>query len=124
MVLEVMKMKQSVTLKGTKDGFVLTLDESVAFETVLSDLDQLLEKLHSENKEQKEVQKGISLEVKTGMRLFSEDEKAKREVSSWTLEGDVNTNPWSGYRYTGKLRPHYPLVSNRCHSVLQRCYIL
>lgn len=70
-------MKQSVTLKGTKDGFVLTLDESVAFETVLSDLDQLLEKLHSENKEQKEVQKGISLEVKTGMRLFSEDEKAK-----------------------------------------------
>lgn len=66
-------MKQSVTLKGTKDGFVLTLDESVAFETVLSDLDQLLEKLHSENKEQK----GISLEVKTGMRLFSEDEKAK-----------------------------------------------
>ncbi|WP_257963590.1 septum site-determining protein MinC [Carnobacterium maltaromaticum] len=72
-----MKMKQSVTLKGTKDGFVLTLDESVAFETVLSDLDQLLEKLHSENKEQKEVQKGISLEVKTGMRLFSEDEKAK-----------------------------------------------
>lgn len=77
MVLEVMKMKQSVTLKGTKDGFVLTLDESVAFETVLSDLDQLLEKLHSENKEQKEVQKGISLEVKTGMRLFSEDEKAE-----------------------------------------------
>ncbi|KRN73948.1 septum site-determining protein MinC [Carnobacterium maltaromaticum] len=72
-----MKMKQSVTLKGTKDGFVLTLDESVAFETVLSDLDQLLEKLHSENKEQKEVQKGISLEVKTGMRLFSEDEKAE-----------------------------------------------
>ncbi len=70
-------MKQSVTLKGTKDGFVLTLDESVAFETVLSDLDQLLEKLHSENKEQKEVQKGISLEVRTGMRLFSEDEKAK-----------------------------------------------
>lgn len=50
--------------------------------------------------------------------VFSEDEKAKREVSSWTLEGDVNTNPWSGYRYTGKLRPHYPLVSNRCHSVL------
>lgn len=47
--------------------------------------------------------------------VFSEDEKAKREVSSWTLEGDINTNPWSGYRYTGKLRPHYPLVSNKCH---------
>lgn len=48
--------------------------------------------------------------------VFSEDEKAKREVSSWSLEGDVNTNPWSGYRYTGKLRPHYPLVSKRGHS--------
>lgn len=41
----------------------------------------------------------------------TEDEKAKREVSSWTLEGDINTDPWAGYRYTGKLRPHYPLVS-------------
>ena len=51
--------------------------------------------------------------------FFSEDEKAKHEVSSWTLEGDVNTNPWSGYRYTGKLRPHYPLVSVKWHSVLQ-----
>ncbi|XP_062430179.1 methionine aminopeptidase 1 isoform X3 [Rhea pennata] len=45
--------------------------------------------------------------------FFSEDEKAKREVSSWTLEGDINTNPWSGYRYTGKLRPHYPLTPTR-----------
>ncbi|NXW09306.1 MAP1 aminopeptidase, partial [Fregetta grallaria] len=43
----------------------------------------------------------------------AKDEKAKREVSSWTLEGDVNTNPWSGYRYTGKLRPHYPLTPTR-----------
>uniref|UniRef100_A0A8V0XKA3 Methionine aminopeptidase n=1 Tax=Gallus gallus TaxID=9031 RepID=A0A8V0XKA3_CHICK len=43
----------------------------------------------------------------------NEDEKAKREVSSWTLEGDINTNPWSGYRYTGKLRPHYPLTPTR-----------
>ncbi|XP_010559340.1 PREDICTED: methionine aminopeptidase 1 [Haliaeetus leucocephalus] len=43
----------------------------------------------------------------------AKDEKAKREVSSWNLEGDVNTNPWSGYRYTGKLRPHYPLTPTR-----------
>ncbi|NXA55647.1 MAP1 aminopeptidase, partial [Nothocercus julius] len=43
----------------------------------------------------------------------AKDEKAKREVSSWTLEGDINTNPWSGYRYTGKLRPHYPLTPTR-----------
>lgn len=43
---------------------------------------------------------------------FAEDEKAKREVSAWTVDGDINTDPWSGYRYTGKLRPHYPLVNN------------
>ncbi|EGW15289.1 Methionine aminopeptidase 1 [Cricetulus griseus] len=42
-----------------------------------------------------------------------EDEKAKREVCSWTVEGDVNTDPWAGYRYTGKLRPHYPLMPTR-----------
>lgn len=49
----------------------------------------------------------------TGMILrysFAEDEKAKREISAWTVDGDINTDPWSGYRYTGKLRPHYPLV--------------
>ncbi|KAM4881113.1 methionine aminopeptidase 1-like [Thomomys bottae] len=40
-------------------------------------------------------------------------EKAKREVSSWTVEGDINTGPWTGYRYTGKLRPHYPLMPTR-----------
>ncbi|KAF0881366.1 methionine aminopeptidase 1 isoform X1 [Hyaena hyaena] len=43
----------------------------------------------------------------------AKDEKAKREVSSWTLEGDINTDPWAGYRYTGKLRPHYPLMPTR-----------
>ncbi|CAO2600198.1 Methionine aminopeptidase 1, partial [Lemmus lemmus] len=43
----------------------------------------------------------------------AKDEKAKREVCSWTLEGDVNTDPWAGYRYTGKLRPHYPLMPTR-----------
>ncbi|KAF3824977.1 hypothetical protein GH733_005611 [Mirounga leonina] len=31
----------------------------------------------------------------------AKDEKAKREVSSWTVEGDINTDPWAGYRYTG-----------------------
>ncbi|KAB1282636.1 Methionine aminopeptidase 1 [Camelus dromedarius] len=43
----------------------------------------------------------------------AKDEKAKREVSSWTMEGDINTDPWAGYRYTGKLRPHYPLMPTR-----------
>lgn len=34
-------------------------------------------------------------------------------MSSWTVEGDINTDPWAGYRYTGKLRPHYPLMPTR-----------
>ncbi|MEE6460631.1 hypothetical protein FKM82_001046 [Ascaphus truei] len=42
-----------------------------------------------------------------------EEDKVKRTVSPWTLEGDINTDPWSGYRYTGKLRPHYPLMPLR-----------
>ncbi|XP_043369901.1 methionine aminopeptidase 1 isoform X2 [Dermochelys coriacea] len=43
----------------------------------------------------------------------AKDEKTKREVSSWTVEDDINTDPWAGYRYTGKLRPHYPLMPTR-----------
>uniref|UniRef100_A0A670KFK8 C6H2-type domain-containing protein n=1 Tax=Podarcis muralis TaxID=64176 RepID=A0A670KFK8_PODMU len=43
----------------------------------------------------------------------AKDEKAKREVSAWTVDGDINTDPWAGYRYTGKLRPHYPLMPTR-----------
>uniref|UniRef100_A0A8C6VYL4 Methionine aminopeptidase n=1 Tax=Nothobranchius furzeri TaxID=105023 RepID=A0A8C6VYL4_NOTFU len=29
------------------------------------------------------------------------------------VEKDANTDPWPGYRYTGKLRPHYPLTPMR-----------
>ena len=29
---------------------------------------------------------------------------------------DVNTDPWPGYRFTGKLRPHYPLVRSLLES--------
>ncbi|KAM9701327.1 methionine aminopeptidase 1, partial [Menidia menidia] len=29
------------------------------------------------------------------------------------VENDINTDPWPGYRYTGKLRPHYPLTPLR-----------
>ncbi|KAM4710119.1 methionine aminopeptidase 1 isoform 1-T1 [Discoglossus pictus] len=43
----------------------------------------------------------------------AKDDKVKREVSPWTMEGDINTDPWPGYRYTGKLRPHYPLMPMR-----------
>lgn len=67
-------MKQSVTLKGTKDGFVLTLDDAAAIGTIYEELDQLLANLLAENKSKKADKKMISLEIKTGNRLFSETE--------------------------------------------------
>ncbi|CAI9564314.1 unnamed protein product [Staurois parvus] len=51
----------------------------------------------------------------------AKDDKGKREVSPWTMEGEANTDPWPGYRYTGKLRPHYPLTPMRpVSSYIQR----
>jgi hypothetical protein len=47
----------------------------------------------------------------------AKNEKAKQEVSSWAVEGDINTDPWAGYRYTCKLRPHCPLacIGRNCY---------
>lgn len=44
--------------------------------------------------------------------VLSEEEKNQNESKN-CLERDVNTDPWPGYRYTGKLRPHYPLVRRK-----------
>lgn len=41
--------------------------------------------------------------------FFSEEDKNQNESKN-CVEKDINTDPWPGYRYTGKLRPHYPLV--------------
>lgn len=40
---------------------------------------------------------------------FAEEDKIKDEGKN-CVEKEINTDPWPGYRYTGKLRPHYPLV--------------
>ncbi|XP_064416198.1 methionine aminopeptidase 1 isoform X2 [Latimeria chalumnae] len=42
----------------------------------------------------------------------AKDEKARQETSRSILN-DINTEPWPGYRYMGKLRPHYPLTPMR-----------
>ncbi|XP_072351386.1 methionine aminopeptidase 1 [Scyliorhinus torazame] len=42
----------------------------------------------------------------------AKNEKAKEECSK-SEKDEINTDPWPGYRYTGKLRPHYPLTSMR-----------
>jgi len=41
--------------------------------------------------------------------LFVEEDKVNDEGKN-CVEKEINTDPWPGYRYTGKLRPHYPLV--------------
>ena len=70
-------MKQSVSLKGNKDGFMLTLDESASFTTIIEELEQLLEHLKTEAKktDAEEEKKEIHLEISTGNRLLSDEEK-------------------------------------------------
>ena len=68
-------MKQSVTLKGTKDIFLLSLDEAASFVSIMKELNELLEHLNGEQKKSKEVQKEIFLEIKTGNRLLSKEQQ-------------------------------------------------
>ncbi|XP_019909779.1 methionine aminopeptidase 1 isoform X1 [Esox lucius] len=42
----------------------------------------------------------------------AKEDKNQHEAQN-CLENDTNTDPWPGYRYTGKLRPHYPLIAKR-----------
>lgn len=50
--------------------------------------------------------------------VFATEEDKNQNDSKNCVEKDINTDPWPGYRYSGKLRPHYPLVrSCCCHSL-------
>eukprot|EP00064_Thunnus_orientalis_P008359 superscaffoldBa00000989_g8382 len=40
-------------------------------------------------------------------------EDKNQNESKNCVENDINTDPWPGYRYTGKLRPYYPLTPMR-----------
>ncbi|KAG8013541.1 Methionine aminopeptidase 1 [Nibea albiflora] len=40
-------------------------------------------------------------------------EDKNQNESKNCVEKDINTDPWPGYRYTGKLRPYYPLTPMR-----------
>lgn len=42
--------------------------------------------------------------------VFATEEDKNQNESMNCVEKDINTDPWPGYRYSGKLRPHYPLV--------------
>lgn len=40
--------------------------------------------------------------------VFTEEDKKDEEKIF--VEKEINTDPWPGYKYSGKLRPYYPLV--------------
>uniref|UniRef100_A0A3B3R3R1 Methionine aminopeptidase n=1 Tax=Paramormyrops kingsleyae TaxID=1676925 RepID=A0A3B3R3R1_9TELE len=42
----------------------------------------------------------------------AKEDKTKEDAKK-KVENDIDTDPWPGYRYTGKLRPHYPLTPMR-----------
>ncbi len=46
---------------------------------------------------------------------FAEEDKINDEGNN-CVEKEINTDPWPGYRFTGKLRPHYPLVRTHEYS--------
>lgn len=72
----VVRVKQSVTLKGVKDGFILYLDEAASFASIVEELERLLEHLYAEETSKAE-KKEINLDVTSGNRLLSEEEENK-----------------------------------------------
>lgn len=54
--------------------------------------------------------------------VSTEEDQIKDEGKN-CVEKEINTDPWLGYRYTGKLRPHYPLVMKK-HTRIQMVELL
>lgn len=68
-------MKQNVILKGTKEGFLLQLSDTASLDELLNELDELLNHLKEERKKVSEKREDIHLDIQTGNRLFSEEQK-------------------------------------------------
>ncbi|MGG1677574.1 septum site-determining protein MinC [Neobacillus sp. NRS-1170] len=66
-----MKNRQNVTIKGTKDGLVLHLDDSCSYEELKKELDQKL----SANSQTQDEQHIISVKVEIGNRYLTETEQ-------------------------------------------------
>ncbi|MFJ1626366.1 septum site-determining protein MinC [Marinilactibacillus psychrotolerans] len=66
-------MQKVVTLKGTKDGFQLLVDQAAAFQTVLDEMSKLIEPL----KKEAAADKPLELTIKTGNKLFTDREKSE-----------------------------------------------
>ncbi|MCM2531509.1 septum site-determining protein MinC [Neobacillus pocheonensis] len=66
-----MKKRQNVTIKGTKDGIVLHLDDNCSFEELKRELDEKL----SENSRAQEDRHLTPVKVEIGNRFLNEDQK-------------------------------------------------
>lgn len=64
-------MQKIVTLKGTKEGFQLLIDQAASFKMILEEMSKLVEPL----KKEATADKPLELTLKTGNRLFTEKEK-------------------------------------------------
>lgn len=76
-------MKQSVALKGIKEGFLLNLNDAASFEELMNELDELLDHLKAERKLSGETPKDIHLEIHSGHRLLND---AQKELLSKKIE--------------------------------------
>ncbi len=70
-ITEVKNLQKIVTLKGTKEGFQLLVDQSAAFLTIVEETTKLINPL----KKEATAAKPIELTIKTGNRLWNEKEK-------------------------------------------------
>lgn len=82
-------MKQSVTLKGSQDGYVISLDDQASFDRILEELKVLLAPLKREavepgNEETKP--NDLYVTVKTGNRYLNEEQ---REL----ISNEIQQNP-------------------------------
>lgn len=68
-------MKQSVTLRGTKEGYHLLLDDRAAFENILDDLEILLTNLKNKKTAAGESEEILEIIISTGSRRLNEKEK-------------------------------------------------
>ncbi len=66
-----MKKRQNVTIKGTKDGLVLRLDDSCSYEELKREIDQKL----SANTMTQEERHLISVKLEVGNRYLTEDQR-------------------------------------------------
>ncbi|WP_042354920.1 septum site-determining protein MinC [Bacillus rubiinfantis] len=66
-----MKKRQNVTIKGTKDGLILRLDDFCSYEELIKELDQKL----SANTNTHEEHQLISVKLEAGNRYLSEEQQ-------------------------------------------------